>query len=341
MNSLQRVLAILKGEPVDRPAFTLLLSLYGARLTGASLRDHYSDPRVYVEGQCAVREAFGTDLLFSPFAIPLMAEAFGSTLQHHATQPPTLARPACASAREALAKAMPEPDGPPALRYLLDSVGLLSKRLAGEAVLVGVMPSPVDLPAMLLGAETWMETLLFDQPAALALLERCAGFCAAFGNAMLAEGATMVAFTANFANPDMLPRKYIEASVLPALQSWTAKIKGPLVFHHGGYRLVPHLDLLKDLPQVVAYVLDVRDNLLEGRLSLGTAPLLLGGLDGSALETFNPETLKQRCHEVLLAQKSDPRFLLASGCADIPLATTPETLYAVRAAVLEAAGVSL
>ena len=45
------------------------------------------------------------------------------------------------------------------------------------------MPSPVDLPAMLLGAETWMETLLFDQPAALALLERCDGFCAAFGNA--------------------------------------------------------------------------------------------------------------------------------------------------------------
>jgi uroporphyrinogen decarboxylase len=338
MNSLQRVLAQLGGAPVDRPAFSLLLSLHGARFTGASLLEHYSDPLVYAEGQCAAREAFGSDLVFSPFAIPHLAEAFGGTLHHHATQPPTLALPAYGSAREAVDASLPEPDGHPALRYLLGSMTRMAERLSGEAVLVGVMLSPADLPVMLLGAGTWMETLLFDRPLALELLERCGTFCTAFGNRLLAEGATVIGFTANFANPDLLPRKVIEATTLPALHRWCDGSQGPLVLHHGGCRLAPHLDLLRGLPQVVGYVVDARDSLAEGRLRVGEAPLLLGGLDGPALGSFDPEALRQRCREVLLAQREDPRFILATSGADIPLAASPRTLCAVQEALLEAGG---
>ena len=338
MNSLQRVLAQLSGAPVDRPSFSLLLSLHGSRLTGASLPEHYSDPRVYAEGQCAAHEAFGSDLVFSPFAVPHLAAAFGGTLHPHATQPPTLARPPYGSAREAVDAPLPEPDGHPALRYLLGSMTGMAERLSGKAVLIGVMLSPVDLPVMLLGADTWMETLLFDRPLALELLERCGIFCTALGNRFLAEGATAVGFTANFANPDLLPRKIIEASTLPALQRWCAGSQGPLVLHHGGCRLAPHLELLQGLPQVVGYVVDARDSLAEGRLRLGEAPLLLGGLDGPALGSFSPEALRQRCREVLRAQREDPRFILATSGADIPLATSPRTLCAVLEAVLEAGG---
>jgi len=341
MNSLERVLAMLAGQPVDRPACSLLLSLYGSRLTEASLREHYSDARVYADGQLAVRDIFGSDLLFSPFAIPHLAEAFGGTLHHHASQPPTVARPAFGSAREALEAPFPDVDGHPALRYLLDAMTAMAEGASGEAVLVGVMLSPVDLPAMLLGVETWMETLLFDPPSAQALLERCQPFCTAFGNRFLAEGATVVGFTANFANPDLLPRKIIEAMTLPALHAWTSRSEGPLVFHHGGCRLAPHLDLLKSLPGVVGYVVDARDSLEEARLRMGDAPLLLGGLDGPALGTFEPEALKRRCREVLLARSGDPRFVLASSSADIPLSVSPQTLSAVREAVLASVGEAL
>ena len=333
MNSLQRVLAVLQGQPVDRPAFTLLLSLYGARLTGAPLREHYADPEVYAEGQLAVREAFGPDLLFAPFALTLLAEAFGGTLRHHESQPPTLAQPGFGNASEALAALTIEPDGHPSLRYLLDSVNILAKRLNGETVLVGVTLSPVDLPVMLLGVENWMGSLLFDAAAAQALLERSAAFCEAFGNRMLSAGATVLAFTANFANPGMMPRQTIETTLLPVLSAWASRIQGPLVLHHGGFQLAPHLDLLKGLPHVTGYVLDARDHQAEGRRRLGETPLLLGGLDGPSLDRFPPETLDQHCREILRARQADPRFILASGSADIPLATPLETLRAVGSAV--------
>jgi len=334
VNSLQRVLAVLVGESVDRPAFSLLLSLYGSRLTEAPLRDHCRDAEIYAAGQLAAQEAFGSDLLFSPFAIPHLAEAFGGTLHHHANQPPTVARPPFGSIQEALAAPFPEPDGHPALRYLLEAMGAMARRTSGEVALVGITLSPVDLPIMLLGVEGWMEALLFDQPAARALLDRCQEFCTGLGNRFLAEGATVVGFTANFANPDLLPRRLIEALTLPALRTWADRSAGPLVFHHGGCRLAPHLDLLRDLPHVVGYLVDARDSLTEARLRLGEAPLLLGGLDGTALGTLRPETLAQRCREVLLARKGDRRFLLATSCADIPLSASPQTLCAVREAVL-------
>ena len=44
MNSMERILATLAGEPTDRRAISLTLPLYGARLTSCDLRTYYTDP---------------------------------------------------------------------------------------------------------------------------------------------------------------------------------------------------------------------------------------------------------------------------------------------------------
>ncbi len=340
MNSQERVLATLGGQPVDRPAFTLMLSLYGARLTGASLRDHYSDPQVYLEGQCAVRERFESDLLFGPFAFPLLAEAFGGTLHHHLTQPPTLARPPFASAAEALARWSPEPGDHPVLGYLTECTRLMAQRFRGEVPMIPSMPSPADLPVMLLGAEGWLDTLLFDEGSARVLLERASAFCALWGRRLLESGGLALGVTANFSNPDVLPERLIRSLTLPALRACFSQLPGPLILHHGGCRLVPHLALLGGLPGVAGYVLDSRDELAEGRLRLGPGPLILGGLNGPDLEDSQPQAVKAHCLQVLDERRSDPNFILASGSADVPLATKPEVIEAVREAALEWAGLA-
>ena len=334
MNSLERVLAALGGEPVDHPAYTLMLSLYGARLTGASLGDYYTEPQAYVEGQCAVREAFAPDLLFSPFALAGVGGIFGGTLKHHPTQAPTLAVPPYATAAEALSRWCPEPEAHPGLRYFSESTRLLAQRYAGEVPVVGVLLSPVDLPVVLLGVEGWLETILAEPEAARALLAKGSAFCQAWGRQHLASGATVLGFTANFCNPSILPERIISGLTLPELKAWCGAIPGPMVFHHGGCRLAPHLGLMGGLPQVVAYVLDPRDDLREARQRLGPAALLLGGLDGPGLETLTPEAAAARCDQVLAGRGADPRFILASGCADVPLATPPAVVAAVGQACL-------
>jgi uroporphyrinogen decarboxylase len=335
MNSLERVLATLAGEPVDHRAYTLMLSLYGARLTGASLLEYYTDPEAYAAGQGAVREAFEPDLLFGPFALATMGAVFGGTLRHHPRQAPTLAVPPYATAEEALARWRPEPEAHPGLRYFSESTRLLAQRYAGEVPVVGVLLSPVDLPIMLLGVEGWMETLLDEPDAARALLASCSAFCQAWGRQLLACGATVLGFTANFCNPGILPERIIRAFTLPELKAWCGGIPGPMVFHHGGCRLAPHLGLLGGLPQVAGYVFDPRDDLAEGRSHLGPGPLILGGLDGPGLERLTPEAAAAHCEQVLQERGADPRFILASGSADVALTTPAKVIEAVGQARLQ------
>lgn len=335
MNSLERVLATLGAQPVDRPAFSLLLALHGAQLTGASLRDHYSDPQVFTEGQIAVWEAYGPDLLFGPYAFPSLAEAFGGTLHHHAFQPPTMATPPFASAQEALARWSPEPTDHPVFRYLTECTRRMAAHFTGQVPVIPSMPSPADLPVFLLGAEGWLDTLLFDESAAQTLLERASIFCVAWGRQLLASGGFALGVTADFSSPDVLPERFIRTHTLPALRDCFSQLPGPLVFHHGGCRLAPHLALLGGLPGVAGYVLDPRDDLGEGRRRLGPGPLLLGGLNGPSMEGMEPEAMKARCLTVLEERQSDPNFILASGNADVPLHTAPAVIQAVRAATRE------
>lgn len=340
MNSLDRVLATLGGQPVDRPAYTLMLGLYGAHLTGASLHDHYSDPQVYVEGQIAVWETFGPDLLFGPFAFPSLAEAFGGTLHHHTTQPPTMAAPPFTSATEALARWNPEPTDHPVFRYLTECTRLLTKQFAGRVPVIPSMPSPVDLPVFLLGAEGWLSTLLFDPPAAQRLLEKASNFCLAWGHQLMESGGLALGVTADFSSPDVLPERLLRSLTLPSLRACFSGLPGPFIFHHGGCRLAPHLGLLGGLPGVAGYVLDPRDDLAEGRSRLGAGPLLLGGLNGPELETGTAQAVKARCLQVLTERQADPTFILASGNADVPLATPPKVIQAVGEATREWRSVS-
>jgi len=340
MNSLERILAILGGHPVDRPAYTLLLPLYGAHLTGAPMKAHYSDPQVFLEGQIAVWERFGPDLLFGPYVFPSLAEAFGGTLRHHTTQPPTMAQPPYESAAQALAQWPAEPTDHPVFRYLSECTRLMAQHFAGQVPVIPSLPSPADLPVFLLGAEGWLDTLLSDQTSAQALLEKASTFCVTWGQQLLESGGFALGVTADFSNPDVLPERLIRGLTLPALRACFDQLQGPLVLHHGGCRLAPHLGLLAALPGVAGYVLDPRDDLAEGRRRLGPEPLILGGLSGPDLENTEPQTVKDKCLTILDERRLDPRFILASGNADVPLGTSPNVLQAVRNATLEWAAVA-
>ena len=80
MNSIERISATLQGKPTDRRAVSLLLPLYGARLTDCKPSKYYTDAAAYARGQSAVRETFQPDVLFGPFAVALEGAAFVSVM---------------------------------------------------------------------------------------------------------------------------------------------------------------------------------------------------------------------------------------------------------------------
>ncbi|MDE3032548.1 MAG: uroporphyrinogen decarboxylase family protein [Acidobacteriota bacterium] len=341
MNSLERVLAALQDQPADRPAFLLNAGLYGARLTGTPLAEHYRDPIRFAEGQMAIRETFSPDLLISPFMLAGVGAAFGSRMSEPRRNPPNVAAFAAPSAEAALALPLPDVDSHPQLLYLRESVRVLARTYAGTVPIIGLLASPLDLPPVLIGLEAWLDALLFQPDAARALLDRLTPFFVALGHALLADGATALAVTANLASPFMVPEAVARALSRPCLERALADLPGPVILHHGGCPLLPHLAGFLALPNTVGYVLAAGEDPAQARAILGAGPLLLGNLDGPGLSDLTPEAVGERCDRVLAQRGSDRQFILATSDADIPLDTPPECLQAITEAVCRAGGVPI
>jgi uroporphyrinogen decarboxylase len=339
MNSLERILAALQNQPADRPAFFLNSSLYGARLTGASLDDHYTQAAVYAEGQIAIRETFSPDLLTSPFFVPAIGEAFGSLWRARPNQAPNVVQFAAQSAEEMLKLPLPDVNSHPRLIYLREAIQILAKHFAGQVPTFGVLVSPSDIPPLVIGLDAWLDALLFQPEVAQALLDRLSRFFVDLGSAMLSDGATGLALTANLANAFIVTDQVAETLTIPTLRRSLAELQGPLILHHGGCPLLDQLDRFKGLPNVVAYVLDAGEDLGAARRALGPGPIVMGNLDGPNLVNLLPDEVQVQCDRALAQRDGDHQFILSTSNADIQFNTPPECLEVITEAACRAGGV--
>lgn len=339
MNSLDRILATLHNQSTDRPPFLLNASLYGARLTGASLEDHYAQAAIYAEGQQAIRETFAPDLLTSPFLVPALGEAFGSRASLRRKQPPTISTFAADSAEGLLKLPLPDVDSHPRLLYLRESIRDLATRYAGEVPIFGILVSPSDIPPLVIGLEAWIDALLFQPDVARAVLDRVTPFAVDLGKAMLADGATGVALTANLANTTIVTDRVAETLTLPALRACLAELPGPVILHHGGCPLLAQLARFKGLPNVVAYVLSAGEDLGEARRMLGPGPVVMGNLDGPVFADLQPADVQKQCERAFSQRGDDRQFILCTSGADVRFDTPPACLEAITEAVCRAGGV--
>lgn len=335
MKSLERVFAAVQGEPTDKRAVSITTSLYGAKLIGCPLREYYSDSARYVEGQTAVKEKFQPDILFSPFALVREGEAFGSKITFLKDYPPNLKQPAAASGEEAARLPIPDVDSHPNLMYIRESVRELYARFGKETAIGAILISPTDLPALIMGIEGWLETLLFHEDAAVQVLEMTTQYFIRWINTLFSEGAHVAVLPLMFCNPSIITERIIRDIIKPVLHETFTQVKGPIVCHHGGAKLGSFLEHYAALPNVAAFVLDSRDNFSEAREKIGDQRLLLGNIDGPGLARQTPEQIRAKCSEIMTDRKDDPYFILATSNADILFDTPEENILAIRQSVDE------
>ena len=333
MNCIERVFAAVEGKPVDRPAVTLTLSLYGAKLTGCPIEEYYSNPQAFANGQSAVNEEFQPDMLFTPFALATEGEAFGSKVAYPNNYAPNIARPAVGSAEEAARLSIPDVDSHPRLLFIRESIRLMAAQHGGKVPIVGVMFSPIDLPALIMGIDAWLDTLLFDEALAKRVIDMTTRFFIKWANALLSDGANLLIFPCNFSNPEIVTEKILKEVAIPVYQEAFSQVKGPMVIHHGGARIAPFLAHYNSLPNVAAFVIDSRDTFHESRQKVGANRVLLGNIDGPTLLKKDPETISEECNKLLSDRCNDRHFIMATSNADVAYDTPIENIHAmVRAA---------
>lgn len=339
MTGMERVLCALRGEPSDRRAFTLALSLYGSRLSGCPVREYYSEPGRYLEGQREVARLLDPDIVFAPFALPFEALAYGGEGIWLDRFPPNVRKPPFREHDEV------RPLGDalllrPGVAYLIEATRRLAGEFGPDKPVCAVVTAPVDLPAMLLGIETWLEILLFDPQRAATLMELATDHFLRLTGALFAAGAAFVAIPVMFANLRLVTPALLEKTILPELARAFGQAAGPLVYHHGGNRILDHLGHCATLPGVAGFLLDPRDDLGRAREALGPGRLMLGNVNGPALARMEPEQAYESVSAILADRAGDRHFVLASAHADIPFDTSPDTLLAVRRATVDAGAVA-
>jgi uroporphyrinogen decarboxylase len=333
MTGRERVLNTIKGKPVDRRPFSALLSLYGARLTGCPLRQYYTDAAAYADGQSAVLETFQPDILFAPFLLALIGEAFGSELVYFDNQPPNLLHPAITSAADIPRLKLPGIDTHPRIVYTREALARLVNAHGKEVSTAAILLSPADLPLMIMGVDGWMETVFFNKDGVKQMLDLVTPFFLDYANALLEDGADMLVLPAALLTPELTSREMVNRFTIPVLRDTLGKIRGPVILHNVGSPFLKFLDSLADLPNVTGIVMNEQDNLHEAREKIGAGKILIAGPDGPDIGKTSAGKIKSRCTALLNHFKDDPRFILATSGPDVPIETPPGNIHALRRAV--------
>lgn len=329
MKPIERVFNRLQGISTDRVPFAPLTPLYGARLISAPLNQYYSDATLYFKGQQAVVDTIEPDILFSPFALTMEAEAFGSKLAYFEKNPPNLKIPAITTYSEIIKLKAPDIEKNPQLLYMQESTRLLVDLYKGQIPVAAIVSSPTELPALIMGIENWIDTLLFHPEEAMLMIELTMDYFVQFSNRMLDLGASCIFTPASFSNPTIITRKIAKDILVPELHKAYTRVNGPIVFHHGGARLLPFLEILNELPNVVGFVLDPRDSFDEARLIIGNGLAIMGNLNGPLLLKATPKTIEQWVLKLLDNRKDDAKYIMTTSNADIPYDTPIENIQTI------------
>lgn len=335
MNSLERVLSAVSGKPSGRRAVLLTLSLYGAKLTGCPLYEFYNDASKYADGQLAVKETFGTDVLLTPFVLTSIAEAFGSQVKYFSQSPPNMVKPAAPSFADFMKIDMSAVAEHPKIGYLHEAAAKIAAVRGKDTAVAAFFLSPVDLAPLVMGIEAWLEIILFDEAGAKKIIEAMSGFFIKTVNGFFERGAHLAALPAAFCNPMIATKKIVDEIALPSMKEAFAQLKGPVVIHHAGAPMLEFVDSLNELPNVIGFTVDQTDALDKVRDKTGVSKVLLGNIDGPTLNKRTPEQIRARCMSILNGRRDDPRFILASSSADIAFSTPEENIRAIIEAAEE------
>lgn len=328
MNSLERIFATVTGDNADYQPFTMLLSLYGASLIKSNTLPYYQDAELWFEGQQSAIDTFDPDILITPFSFPKEAEAFGSEMIFLNKYAPNVRKPIIKSLEDFRKLPVPDFEKSPSIQFFLRGTDLLAENYKGKYAIASPIHSPADIPALLMGIEMWIDTLLFHPADVEEIMKKTVEHFVRLGNEFINRGATFLVVPVNFSNPMIITEK-IFAQLLPHLEIAFSQIKGPIVIHNGGCKIMSFIDRFAKLPNVIAMVLEPSESFDEARKILGGKMVLMGNMDGPAIINMSKEKAKEITLKILNNRKNDKHFIFATSNADIPYDTPVEVLKAI------------
>lgn len=322
MNSLQRVLAHLAGQPVDRLPLMPITMMFAAHQAGVKYGDYARDHRVLVATQLHVAEKFGFDYVSCISDPAREAADCGARIEYFDDQPPAIVEDqACLADKTALARLRaPDPLGGGRMTDRVQAAALFRQRVGGEKFIEGWIEGPCAEAADLRGINTLMLDFYDDPGFVRDLFAFILELELAFARAQIEAGVDCIG-VGDAAASLVGPHIYEEFV-------WPFERRLVDGLHALGTRVRLHIcgntrPLLAGMGRLGCEIvdLDYPSPIAEGRAQMGPQQVLLGNLNPvKVLRDDTPEAVAAalaECH-----RQAGDRFIVGAGC-EVPR-DTPE-----------------
>lgn len=332
MSSRERVLAALRGDPVDRPPVvnpTSVATVELMDLVDAPFPDANRDPELMARLAATGYTDLGFDTIMPVFSIIQESSALGCHIQWEQKDNwPTvrMREPIYASPDDIVVPddLLEHPD----MRCVTDAIRILRRRFGDEVAIIGKSIGPWSLGYHTMGVEPFL-LLSLDNPAATKLvLDRLKTVTIAFAIAQFEAGADAVTLP-DHATGDLVSGEYYRRYLRDLHIEFAARIPGPIILHICG-KTTDRMPYIAETG-MAAFHFDSMNEPKHAMAAVRDGIRLVGNINNTeTLYSKGPAAVRD---EVLtLLDAGVP--MVGPECA-IPLQTPIESLRAIRDTVVE------
>jgi MtaA/CmuA family methyltransferase len=193
MNSKQRCLAAINGEPVDRvPVFPLLM-FFAQKRGGISYREYATNGHAMAEAQLNIRDTFGVDAITACSDAFRISADLGADMRFPEDQTPFAASPLVTGAGDLDRLVRPDPSDPGTrMADRVRATQAMVKAVGDECLVLGWVDMPFAEACSVCGVSEFMLMLYDDPGLAHRILEFLTGIVIDFCLVQLEAGTPMI-----------------------------------------------------------------------------------------------------------------------------------------------------
>jgi len=332
MRSLERVRALVAGQPVDHLPVQPVIMMFAARHLGIHFIDYTRDGRKMAAAQGMLVNDFGIDCLLtcSDPAREVIDIAGEESINWYEDQGPAICEERAALVDKSRLKTfrVPDPLGTGRMHDRITAIEIMHNEFGGEVSIVGWVEGPLALAAELRGLTRSMTDFLDDPGFIEDLLDFTAQVAITYAEAEIQAGADTIGMSDAAAS--MMGPKYYRDLLFPrqlrVVESIRRAHPDVIVRLHMCGNTDSLISQMKQLP-VQIFELDSPTNLAAARTCLGPNRVILGNVSTiTDMLEGTPESVYEacrRCHETC-----GKFHIVGTGC-EVPPTTPPENLHAM------------
>lgn len=308
--------------------------MHGALKVGVPLGEYFASPTLVAEGQLKLRAKYHDDVVYPFFYGALEHEAFGGEVEFFEDGPPIAMASLFSQPSEIESFVPPKVEDSVILQRPLEAMSILSDKIQGEALIVGVVISPFSLPILQLGFVEYLN-LMNDQPELLAQLYRKnEHFVIEWGNAQLAAGANAIGYFDPMSSPTILPHEKFLEFGFPLMKKFMSSLNGPSATLLASGYSEPIFNQIAQTGSVIAGVA-AKENLADVKKTANKRFTIMGNLNAIEMRTWSEKQAYEHVYNAIQAGAPGGGFILSDTHGEIPIQVPEQTLLAIVAATEE------